>query len=439
MCYAIPGKVESIDKNIVIVDYFGEKKKAVNELINLSVGDYIYAQGGFVISVVQPEEAETTLSIWKDLFFELKDIDSELTGNVYKIETANKKLSVLLDKAAQGLTLTNEDLIYLLGLEDPAEVTMLYKTANLLRQKHLGNSCCIHGIIEFSNACKEDCGYCGISIHNTRIERYRMKADELVDEAVNAIENYGFKALVLQSAEDPNFNADQVADVIRRIKERAAVLIFISCGEVGIDGLQKLYDAGARGLLMRFETSSPTLYERIHSKRKLSTRLEHLRAAYKMGYLIVTGGLIGLPGQSKEDILNDILLAKELHAEMYSFGPFLPHPDTPLRDYEAPKIQDILKTLAISRIVDPENAKILVTTGYETLSPSAREDGLMAGANSVMLTITPEKYKKLYHLYPNRAHLEENLQDQIDHTLSLLKKIGRAPTDLGIASENKLG
>jgi len=68
MCYAIPGKVEKIEKNTVIIDYFGEKRKALNELVQVSVGDYIYAQGGFVISKISASEAESILAVWKRHF-----------------------------------------------------------------------------------------------------------------------------------------------------------------------------------------------------------------------------------------------------------------------------------------------------------------------------------------------------------------------------------
>jgi biotin synthase len=92
----------------------------------------------------------------------------------------------------------------------------------------------------------------------------------------------------------------------------------------------------------------------------------------------------------------------------------------------------VLKVLAISRLVDPKNAKIVVTTGFETLDPEARRKGLLAGANSVMLNVTPEKYKKLYNIYPNRAQVEESIEEQIKTTLELLYSLGRAPTDLGL-------
>jgi biotin synthase len=202
---------------------------------------------------------------------------------------------------------------------------------------------------------------------------------------------------------------------------------------VGIEGLEELYEAGARGLLMRFETSNPKLYAKLHPGRDLETRLLHIRKAYEIGYLIITGGLIGLPGQTKEDIVNDIFLTQELHAEMYSFGPFLPHTETPLKNTKPVSEMDILKVIACARLLDPREARILITTAFETLSPEAREKGLVAGGNSVMLNVTPESYRKQYAIYPHRAHEEETIQHQIDTTLTLLRSLGRAPTDLGSA------
>jgi len=249
-----------------------------------------------------------------------------------------------------------------------------------------------------------------------------MREEEILSVVEEAVNKYGFKALVLQSGEDPDYPAERVAEVIKEIKKKYAVLIMVSVGEVGRSGLEKLYQAGARGLLLRFETSNPILYAKLHEGDKLEDRLQDLKDAYEMGYLILTGGLIGLPGQTEEDLLNDILLAKELKAEMYTFGPVLPG---------GPPTELVLKVLAISRLVDPQNAKIVVTTGFETLDKNARRLGLLAGASSVMLNLTPIKYRKLYSIYPARAHEEELVEEQIRGTLELLYSLGRAPTDLG--------
>jgi len=421
MCYAIPGQITEINGKTVTVDYFGEKKTAINELSKIRIGDYVFAQGGFLISTVEEKEARETLAAWEELFFALKKTDIRISRLVRGAEGIDKKFSAILDKAAEGRQLKSDELLRLLKAEDHKELDMLYKTANFLRQKHLTNACCVHGIIEFSNCCQNDCAYCGIR-RSSEIKRYRMSDEEILATAAEAIDKYGFKALVLQAGEDPAFPVDRIAALIKEIKARHAVLIFISVGEVGKEGLAKLYQAGARGLLARFETSNPAHRSNLHPGDKLQDRIDELKHAYELGYLILTGGLIGLPTQTEVDLLNDILLAKELHTEMYSFGPVLP---------DGPPTSLVLKTLAVARIVDPM-AKILVTTGFETLDPAARRLGLLAGGNSVMLNVTPLKYRKLYGIYPDRAHVEEEIGDQIKETLDLLRSLGRAPTDLGI-------
>jgi biotin synthase len=436
VCYAIPGLVEEIENNLAIIDYFGEKRKAYNELEHLSPGDFVYAQGGFVIKKIPPEEAQSILSAWKETFFELQEVDLRLSRLQLERKATSNALLRILDKVLEEKTLSQKEALFLLNLEDEKERELLYKTANFLRRKYLGNSCCVHGIIEFSNFCSRNCGYCGISIHNRNLKRYRMSDEEIIQTAIQAIDQYGFQALVLQSGEDPCFPAKRLAELIKELKRQRPVLIFVSCGEVGERGLEILYQAGARGILMRFETSNPVLYEKLHPGYSLEERIQHLKIAYQIGYLIITGALIGLPGQSDEDLLNDIFLTSELRAEMCSFGPFLPHPETPLGHSRPPNKTRVLNALALIRILAPKHSKILVTTAFETLDPLARENGLMAGANSLMLNVTPAHFRKQYVIYPHRAHEKESLEDQIKQTLQLLYKLGRAPTDLGTETTN---
>ncbi|MCQ9205320.1 MAG: HypC/HybG/HupF family hydrogenase formation chaperone [Omnitrophica bacterium] len=437
MCYAIPGQVKEINEKSIVVDYFGEEKKALNEFYDLKIGDYICAQGGHVIKKVAPQEAKEILSAWRELFFELRDVDLRLSRLDFDRENIDKKLTKVLDKILEGFKLNREELIYLANLDNDESRELFFKAANFLRQKFHKNSCCVHGIIEISNYCSKGCHYCGISTYNHALRRYRMNPDEVVEAAVGAVKIYGFQALVLQSGEDPNYTVKELASIVRRIKERVPVLICISFGEVGLDGLSELYQAGARALLMRFETSNQKIYQNLHPGQNLDSRLEHIKRAYKQGYLIMTGGLIGLPGQSQEDIINDIYLAKALGAEMYSFGPFIPHPSTPLKEFSAPSQEQVLKILALIRLIDPENAKILVTTALQTLNADMTQAGLLCGANSVMLNLTPIKYRKQYSIYPNKAYIAASVEGQIEETISLLKSLGRAPTDLGIAVTNR--
>ncbi|MDP3041862.1 MAG: HypC/HybG/HupF family hydrogenase formation chaperone [Candidatus Omnitrophota bacterium] len=432
MCYAIPGKIEAIAEKTVVVEYFGEKRKAYNELDDLSVGDYVYAQGGFVIQKIPQDEAESILSVWKETFFDLQEVDLKLSRLDLNQESVSKECLRILDNAAEGRKLSREDILVLIKEKNKSALELLFKVANFLRQKHHKNSCCVHGIIEISNYCCADCAYCGISRSNKNVTRYRMSQKEILEAARQAIEEHGFKTLLLQSGEDSGYSIEELAEIVRQIKANWPALIFISFGEVGLDNLELLYTAGARGLLLRFETSNPKLYKQATGGKDLSSRIAHLKKAYALGYLIITGSLIGLPGQSEEDLLNDIFLAKELHAEMYSFGPFISHPQTPFTGNPSASTETMLKVIALARIIDSAHAKILVTTALETINPDARREALLAGANSVMLNATPLKYRPLYNLYPLRAHEKESIEVQIKDTIGLLMSLGRSPTDLSV-------
>ena len=155
MCYAIPGKVVELRKNIAVIDYFGEERNVLNEFQEIEIGDYVYAQGGILINKIDEKEAKEILDFWKDKFFELKEIDRK-SSSIEKIN-ASPNLLEILQKVNLKNELTRDDLQNLLVLRGKNELKLLYETSNNIRQKEHDNACCVHGIIEFSNYCKNNC------------------------------------------------------------------------------------------------------------------------------------------------------------------------------------------------------------------------------------------------------------------------------------------
>jgi len=428
MCYAIPGKITGLKNKIAIVDYFGEKRRVLNEFENVRKGDYVYAQGGIIVYKIPKKEAIEILKLWKDRFFELKKIDKNLSQLDGEIKVRNNILEIL-QKVNLQKELSKRELLDLLELKDQASLKLLYQTANNIRQKEHGNACCVHGIIEFSNYCRNNCLYCGIR-NDRLIDRYRMREEEIIRIAKYAVRKLRFKALVLQSGEDYWYDEKKLIKIVREIR-KLNVLIFLSIGIRSESLYSKLYRAGAKAILLRFETSNKKIFSKLRPKTSFEERVSLIRSLKKMGYIIATGFLIGLPGEKNNDIINNILLTKKLNADMYSFGPFIPTKGTPLENL-APVSQDVvLKTIAISRITD-RKSKILVTSALETLGKEARKNGLLSGANSLMINLTPSYYKKLYELYPGRPDRDKNLLENIKETIELLFSLGRAPIDLGI-------
>ena len=332
----------------------------------------------------------------------------------------------ILQKVNLKKELTTEEMKAVLNETD---TKLIYETANNIRHKEHGNACCVHGIIEFSNYCTNNCFYCGIrQVRN--IERYRMTVEEILNLAKHASAELGFKAFVLQSGEDPWYDEEKLIEIVKGIK-KLGVLVFLSIGLREKVLYKKLYDAGARAALLRFETANEALFEKLRPGTTLKDRLELIRYLKSLGYIIATGFIAGLPGETDEDIIDNILLTKELKPEMFSFGPLIPTKDTPLENQSLMTKEKMLKIIALSRFVEPDS-NILVTTALETLDKHTKEEGLMAGANSLMLNLTPKDYRKLYSIYQNRAGTDDEIKDCISQTIKLLTSLGRAPTDIGL-------
>jgi len=428
MCYAIPGKIVEINSRFAVVDYFGEKRNVLNDEQPIKIGDYVYAQGGILVDKVETKEAIKILEFWKRQFFELKKIDRNLSQKAGKQKIEQNTLS-LFQKINRSQELSNQEALTLLSLSNRKELELLYKMANNIRQKNNDNACCVHGIIEFSNCCANNCFYCGIR-KNLKISRFRMSPEEIINTAQIAVEKYGFKALVLQSGEDPYYTEKILELIIKKIRAMG-VLIFLSIGVRDASEYESFYKAGARAILLRFETSNKKIFKRLRPNTSFEKRIKLIKKLKKIGYLIATGFLIGLPDETNQDIINNIILTKKLEADMYSFGPLIPAGGTPLGRQKTADIDLVLKTIALTRIIDHE-AKILVTTALETLGTNAKKRGLLAGANSLMLNVTPSIFRKKYAIYPGRPDRNKGIEKNIKSTVNLLYSIGRAPTDLGI-------
>jgi biotin synthase len=177
----------------------------------------------------------------------------------------------------------------------------------------------------------------------------------------------------------------------------------LSIGDRSREDYAILKEAGVSGVLYRFETSNPELYDQLHPAKSHTDRLAHLRMMKDLGYVISTGCILGLPDQTTDDLVNDLLLMRELETFMPSFGPLVATKNTPLADVTTISFEQVLKFISACRLLMP-TARIPVTTAMETLGggETARQQCFLAGANSVMFNLTPEKYRQNYKIYDNK-------------------------------------
>jgi len=116
--------------------------------------------------------------------------------------------------------------------------------------------------------------------------------------------------------------------------------------------------------------------------------------------------MVGLPGHAVDSLADDILLFEELDLDMSGLGPFIAHPDTPLRGSPDGTNDRVLRVTALARIVTG-NAHMPATTATGTIDPRGREKALQCGANVLMPNVTPQRYREHYSIYPGKICIAE--------------------------------
>ncbi|MFA5095026.1 MAG: [FeFe] hydrogenase H-cluster radical SAM maturase HydE [Candidatus Omnitrophota bacterium] len=320
---------------------------------------------------------------------------------------------------------TSKDLDYfekILSLEGE-EARKLYDRADEIRRRYAGDKILLRGLVEFSNHCARHCYYCGLNTANASLERYRLTREEILESAARiAADN--IKTIVLQSGEDPALDPAWLADVIKEIKSRHNMAVTLSVGERPRADYGLWKRSGADRYLLKIETSDKKLYDSLHKGMNFENRLRCLQDIKDLGYETGSGIMVGLPGQTLRNIAEDILFFKEREFDMIGIGPFIPHEKTELAGKPAGGVEMVLKTLALTRIV-MGRVNLPATTSLGSMDKDYRIEGLKAGANVLMPNYTPDKYKVLYEIYPNKRCISESAGTCAPCMASLAASIGR--------------
>jgi len=328
--------------------------------------------------------------------------------------------------------LNKEDIIFLLGLKGQDEPDRLYRAAYAVKKEWVGNVDYYRGLLEFSNRCIKNCCYCGIRRDNGEVERFDTPREDILAMARWCYEQqYG--SITLQSGErqDAAF-IDYVEELLRDIKKigNGALGITLCVGEQTKETYQRWFNAGAHRYLLRIESSNPELYAMLHprdGRHSWKVRKACLDTLAEIGYQVGTGVMIGLPGQTLNDLADDILFYKKQNIAMIGMGPYVVHHNTPLGKKviekgldtpaaKAERLQLSINMVAVTRLF-LRDVNIAATTAMQTLHPLGREMALRAGANILMPLVTLPQFRSRYQLYDNKPCLEDG-QGQCRECLS---------------------
>lgn len=313
----------------------------------------------------------------------------------------------LAKKLALEGFLAHDEYIELLVNRDDEVREFLRSAAQEIATANYGHDIFLRGLIEYSNTCKNDCYYCGIRKSNYNVERYRLSPEEIL-QCCEIGYQIGLRTFVLQGGEDPYFTDDMVCEIISSIKSNYPdCALTLSLGEKERESYERFYAAGADRFLLRHETADEEHYRKLHPEPlSLENRMRCLETLKDVGFQIGAGFMVGSPGQTYDTMASDFEYLKKLNPHMIGIGPFIHHKDTPFRDEADGTLELTLFCLSILRIMFPK-ALMPATTALGTIDSTGREKGVLAGANVIMPSLSPDGARNKYLLYEGKVGVKD--------------------------------
>ena len=241
-----------------------------------------------------------------------------------------------------------------------------------------------------TGGCPEDCGYCPQSAHHKQVA---LKSDPLMDvatvrQAAQAAKAKGASRFCMGAAwRSPNTHTEKgqaqfnaVLDMIREVKA-LGMEACVTLGMLTPEQALALKEAGLDAYNHNIDTS-PDYYDKIITTRAFKDRLETLDHVRGAGLSVCCGGIIGMGEQiSDRAAMIAILGGMTPHPESVPINALVPVDGTPLGHQKTVDPMDIVRTIAVARVVMP-TSRIRLSAGRESMSQETQILCLLVGANS---------------------------------------------------------
>ena len=264
--------------------------------------------------------------------------------------------------------------------------------------ERFGSQIFVRGVVELSNYCRENCTYCGMRRSNRSLDRYRI-ALEHASELLLHHRPASITDINIQAGEDPVVVRDVAIPLIQLLRRETNLGVSVCLGTLNPELYAELQNAGASIYIIKFEMADEGLYQQMEAPGTLAERLEHIRHLAAAGWSVSSGFIAGLPGETRDSLLANFRLARDLPLAGCSVSPFIPGEETPLKSRPSADIQLTLNCMAALRLMRPEWI-IPAVSALNLAEPGAGyRRGLGAGANLVTINLTPSDLRDNYLLY----------------------------------------
>lgn len=293
----------------------------------------------------------------------------------------------LADEIIEGRRLLRgEDLSYFITCDYDA----LCEGADKIRKHFVGDKVDLCSIINGrSGKCPEDCKYCAQSAHyHTECNVYDFLSEEELLEACKLNEREGVDRFSIVTA-GRNLSGEEFEKALsafKRMKKECDIELCASMGFLNREQFRRLKEIGVDRYHHNIETSK-RFFSNICTTHTYEQKFATLKVLKEEGMRICSGGIIGM-GETWEDRIDMAVSLSEVGVDSIPLNALMPIKGTPLENQERLTEEDIVRTVAIFRYINP-TAHIRLAAGralMENDGKKAFESGASATITGNMLT-----------------------------------------------------
>lgn len=273
-----------------------------------------------------------------------------------------------------------------LSLED------LCALAHALRLRYQGKRVDMCSIMNArSGKCGEDCKWCSQSrFHHTDIEVYPLvDAESALREAVhNASKGVSRFSLVTSGRALSPADAERICAIYRRIGSECPIKLCASLGLLNREQLFQLKESGVTRYHCNLETA-PSYFPQVCTTHTIEEKLQTIEWAREVGLEICSGGIIGM-GESEEQRVEFALAIRRTGAVSIPVNILNPIPGTRLAGMPPLKDEEVIRAVAMIRILNPE-ASVRLAGGrsrIKAVEPELFRCGISGSIVGDLLTTT---------------------------------------------------
>ncbi len=304
---------------------------------------------------------------------------------------------------------TKQEILAALALPWEEFSSTVLPAAKQLHREQNGDHLTATAMLGYSNVCKNQCLYCGMRAANSDVPRYRIEPEEVL-ASLRAARETGFTRIFLISGEDPKYDFEKLLRMVEGAKKLGMTHVSLACGEFERSQYEELRDAGADEYVLKFEMSHKETFDRLNPSTNFEKRSAAIGWIRESGMELASGNIVDYPGQTLDELADDILLMRKLGISWAPIVPYLPAKNTPLAAEGGPGRQEmILREIALTRLMIPAVNITGGQPGKNLADGFSSVDGtqaaLAAGANLLFADLLPAARAQAFRVVDNRTLL----------------------------------